>query len=1116
MPQTPYFDAEPQWYKDAIIYELHIKAFFDATGDGLGDFKGLYEKLDYLKELGVTALWLLPFYPSPLRDDGYDIADYMDINPDYGSIRDFKRFLKAAHERGLRVITELVLNHTSDRHEWFQKARRAKPGSAARDFYVWSDTPDKYTEARIIFQDFETSNWSWDPVAKAYYWHRFYSHQPDLNFENSRVKKALFKVIDFWFAMGVDGMRLDAVPYLYEEEGTNCENLPRTHEFLKELRAYVDQRYADKMFLAEANQWPEDAVAYFGGGDECHMAYHFPVMPRIFMALWMEDRFPILDIIEQTPAIPENCQWAMFLRNHDELTLEMVSDEERDYMYRVYARDRRARINLGIRRRLAPLMNNNRRKIELINFILFSFPGTPIVYYGDEIGMGDNYHLGDRDGVRTPMQWSPDRNAGFSKTNPQRLYLPTVIDPEYHYEVVNVENQEQNLSSLLWWMRRVISMRKRYKAFGRGGIEFVGCDNPKVLAFVREYEDERVLVIANLSRFSQVARLDLSDHAGMTPVDVFGGARFPDITEEAYVLPLGPNDYFWFDLEAVTEGPREAPLPTIALKGGVKEFMGEAMRQRLAEDVMVAHLTHVGWPGASYRRLVKLQILDIMHAPELQDTAFVLFELGYASGAPNMCFMPLSLVRGEEAARLKVELPQTVIANIRLGKDEEALLVNGCHRRAVRDALLSLFTRKRRLKGARGEVAAHATRELAAKAREYPMGVTSSVFSGEMNNVGLLYSDCFFLKLYQPVDEGVNPEVELLEYFTRANAFANTPRFLGALSYEESRSKVTSLGVLQAYIPGHQEGYEYVKDAFRRHLERAAENGAAPASPGVGEFLLEMARVLGRRTGECHRALAEGPGFDPEPFTTLYQRSVYQSFRNLVRKTLISLRDGKASMEEPTRRLAAQVLAAEPELLERVGAITRMRLKVKKTRIHGDYHLGQTLFTGKDFVLTDFEGETQRSVGDRRLKRSPLRDVAGMLLSIYNAAHESYREHAIWDETADELDAVVDPFSETVGRAFLDGYLEITAGQGFAPENGDAAGAQNGGEWANGADSDIGGDPPALAALLRCFAIERALIDLERSLTHDGERLEPAMHALKALLEDRGVCVTASPPREEA
>ncbi|MFS8879362.1 maltose alpha-D-glucosyltransferase, partial [Synechococcus sp. H55.11] len=499
--KTPTLLADdPLWYKDAVIYELHVRAFCDSNGDGIGDFPGLTSKLDYLQDLGVTAIWLLPFYPSPLRDDGYDIADYTNIHPNYGTLADFKVFIREAHRRGLRVITELVCNHTSDQHPWFQRARRAKPGTSARNFYVWSDTPDRYKDARIIFKDFETSNWTWDPVAQAYYWHRFYSHQPDLNFENPAVQRAVFKAMEFWLDLGVDGMRLDAIPYLYEAEGTNCENLPETHAFLKRLRKHMDEKYQGRMFLAEANQWPEDAVAYFGDGDECHMAFHFPVMPRLFMSVHLENRYPIIDIMRQTPPIPDNCQWAIFLRNHDELTLEMVTDEERDYMYRVYARDPQARINLGIRRRLAPLLGNHRRKIELMNGLLFSLPGTPVIYYGDEIGMGDNIYLGDRNGVRTPMQWSGDRNAGFSRANPQQLYLPVITDPEYHYETVNVETQSANQHSLLWWTKRLIALRKRYAAFGRGTLEFLYPENRKVLCFLRKTEDQILLAVFNLSR----------------------------------------------------------------------------------------------------------------------------------------------------------------------------------------------------------------------------------------------------------------------------------------------------------------------------------------------------------------------------------------------------------------------------------------------------------------------------------------------------------------------------------------------------------------------------------------------------------------------------------------
>src|SRR5436190_1252795 len=546
---------DPLWYKNAVIYELHVRAFHDSNEDGIGDLRGLTQKLDYLQDLGVSVIWLLPFYPSPLKDDGYDIADYYSINPMYGTLGDFKRLLREAHARGLRVITELVVNHTSDQHPWFQRSRRAKPGSLWRDFYVWSDTPEKYKDARIIFQDFETSNWAWDPLARAYYWHRFYSHQPDLNYDNPLVHKEVVKALDFWLDLGVDGVRLDAIPYLYEREGTSCENLPETHAYLKTLRGHVDDKYGDRMLLAEANQWPEDSVSYFGGGrgDECHMSFHFPLMPRIFMAVRMEDRIPIVDILQQTPAIPETSQWALFLRNHDELTLEMVTDEERDYMYRVYASQTKARINLGIRRRLAPLLGNDRNRIELVHLLLLSFPGTPVLYYGDEVGMGDNIFLGDRNGVRTPMQWSSDKNAGFSRASPQALYLPIILDPEYHYEAVNVEAQQANLNSLWWWMKRVLALRKKYQAFGRGSIQFLQPENRKILAFVRRYEEETILVVANLSRFPQPAQLDLSEFKQTVPVELFGRTEFPAVTDKPYFLTLSPHAAFWFCLQVQLE-----------------------------------------------------------------------------------------------------------------------------------------------------------------------------------------------------------------------------------------------------------------------------------------------------------------------------------------------------------------------------------------------------------------------------------------------------------------------------------------------------------------------------------------------------------------------------------
>ncbi|MGB5928929.1 MAG: maltose alpha-D-glucosyltransferase, partial [Cyclobacteriaceae bacterium] len=621
------------WYKDAIIYELHIKAFFDSDNDGIGDFKGLLKKLDYLVDLGVTAIWLLPFYPSPLRDDGYDIADYYKINSNYGKLSHLKKFLKEARKRDMKVITELVINHTSDQHPWFQRARMAPKGSSERDYYVWADDPKQFKDVRIIFQDYEASNWTWDPEAQQYYWHRFFHHQPDLNYDNPEVQEEVFKILDFWMDMGVDGFRLDAVPYLFERENTNCENLPETHDFLKKLRSHVDKNYPDRMLLAEANMWPEESAKYFGDGDECHMNYHFPIMPRMFMALKMEDRYPIIDIIEQTPDIPENCQWAIFLRNHDELTLEMVTDEERDYMYKMYTKDPKARINLGIRQRLAPLLENNRRKIELMNCLLFSLPGTPVIYYGDEIGMGDNYYLGDRDGVRTPMQWSPDRNAGFSQTNPQKLYLPVIADPEYSYEAVNVETQSGNQNSILWWMKRTIAMRKRYKAFGRGSIEFLQAENSKILAFVREYEDEVILVVTNLSRYSQAAEIDLHQFKDHIPVEVFSQNKFPVIKDRPYLFTLGAHDYYWFHLKpAAVDANADEDEKEFTFKSWDALGTESGIRQ-IEREVLPYYLPRTRWYGGKARVIQAISVKEVLPMAFDGDKSWLyIFEVAYTEG----------------------------------------------------------------------------------------------------------------------------------------------------------------------------------------------------------------------------------------------------------------------------------------------------------------------------------------------------------------------------------------------------------------------------------------------------------------------------------------------------
>ena len=795
------------WYKDAIIYEVHVRAFFDSVTDGIGDFGGLTQKLPYLEDLGVTAIWLLPFCPSPLKDDGYDISDYTDVHRSYGSLKDFQRFMREAKRRGLKVITELVLNHTSDQHLWFQRSRRAPPGSRWRDFYVWSDTSEKYRDARIIFKDFESSNWTWDPVAKAYFWHRFYSHQPDLNWENPEVRKAMFAAMDFWFDLGVDGLRLDAVPYLFEREGTNCENLPETHVALKELRKHVDEKYEGRMLLAEANQWPEDAVAYFGSGDECHMAFHFPIMPRLFMGLRMEDRHPITEILRITPPIPENCQWAMFLRNHDELTLEMVTDEERDYMYRTYAQERGMRINLGIRRRLAPLLENDRRRIELMNALLLSLPGTPVLYYGDEIGMGDNIYLGDRNGVRTPMQWSPDRNAGFSRANPQKLYLPVNIDPEYHYEALNVETQSNNSHSLLWWMKRMIAQRKQHPAFGRGKMEILFPSNRKILAFVREFEDEKILVVANLSRFTQCAELDLSRHREAVPVEVFGRNRFPAITEQPYLLSLGPHAFQWFHLQpreqsqesfSVTARPEEIPV----LEVEAEEIFSTATRNNIAK-LLPMILRRRSWFAQKHRTIRQVRICDVIALPETL-AHILLTTVEYTDGEPEQFTVPLSLATGEQAETILREKLHTVLAKVKGLPDPQSILYGSVFDRQFNDALLKAMLRRRRIKGETGDLVGTHTRAFREAWSRVRSNLEPQPQTLDAHKILVTLGQDFVFTLYREVEAGPNPDREIGEFLTNHTNFAHGVRTLGAIEYRVGKkmrlSKLQPLGRLRLML----------------------------------------------------------------------------------------------------------------------------------------------------------------------------------------------------------------------------------------------------------------------------------------------------------------------------
>jgi maltose alpha-D-glucosyltransferase/alpha-amylase len=1053
-------ERDPQWYKDAVIYEVHVRAFSDSTGDGVGDFRGLTSKLDYVADLGVTTIWVLPFYPSPLKDDGYDIADYTDVHPAYGTLRDFREFVREAHRRGLRVITELVCNHTSDEHPWFQRARRARPGSAARAFYVWSDDPGRYPDARVIFKDFEASNWTWDPVAGAYYWHRFYSHQPDLNFDHPPVREAILKVLDFWLELGIDGLRLDAVPYLFEREGSNCENLPETHAFLRDLRAHIDRRYSDRMILAEANQWPEDAAAYFGGGDECHMAFHFPLMPRMFMALRMEDRFPILDILHQTPAVPPICQWALFLRNHDELTLEMVTDEERDYMYRVYAHDPEMRINLGIRRRLAPLLGNHRRRIELMNGLLFSLPGTPVIYYGDEIGMGDNVFLGDRNSVRTPMQWTGDRNAGFSVANRQRLYLPVIVDPEYHYEALNVEVQQNNPHSLLWWMKRLIALRKQHRAFGRGDLALVPCENPKVLAFVRRYGDERILVVCNLSRFVQGAAVDLREFRGTVPVEMFGRVKFPPVPDTPYFFTLGPHAFYWFSLEpAPVDGTRPLGRPaTLSLPGGTVEsaeiLVGPRAQQALA-GALPAYLATARWFAGKARTVKSVRVDETILVDPSARGAIVIAGVEYTEGDPDAYALPLAVASGVAAATVTMDRPQAVLAEVQ-SDGAHGIIYDALSDPAFCRTLLDSFGTRRRIKGLRGEVVTSTTRAFRRLAAG-PAGPVS-VIRSEQSNTSVVFGDRLILKLFRRLEPGINPEVDMGRFLTE-HRFAHVPATAGMMEYRGDGAAV-SLAILQQFVPNQGDAWQYTQDSLRQFFDHGMTTGLtddlpppsahtlvalADAEPPAQHVRLlgayhESARLLGQRTAELHRVLAserDDPQFAPEAVTMHYQRSIYQSMRTLLSRVLALAAAQRPKLPGSVAADLQRLAGMEDPIRRRLSALLGERITARRIRIHGDLHLGQLLYTGRDFLFIDFEGEPARPLNERRMKRLALRDVAGMIRSFHYAAYTGLvaveRSGLAPGEALAALERWAEFWSLWTSVIFLRSYLQTAGGAPFVP-----------------------------------------------------------------------------------
>ena len=1060
--------SDPQWYKDAVIYELHVRAFFDSDGDGSGDFPGLTQKLDYLADLGVTALWLLPFYPSPGKDDGYDIADYTSVKAEYGTLRDVKVLIKEAHRRGLRVITELVCNHTSDQHPWFQRARHAPKGSAARDFYVWSDNPELYKDARIIFKDFERSNWTWDPIAEQYYWHRFYHHQPDLNFDNPRVRQEVKKAFEFWLDLGVDGLRLDAIPYLYERDGTNCENLPETHAFLRELRAHIDANYSDRMLLAEANQWPEDAVAYFGNDDECHMCFNFPVMPRMFMAVRMEDRFPLYDILDQTPQLPENSQWAVFLRNHDELTLEMVTDEERDYMYRVYAHDPQMRINLGIRRRLAPLLNNNRRRIELLNGLLFALPGTPVLYYGDEIGMGDNVYLGDRNGVRTPMQWSGDRNAGFSAANRQRLFLPVITDPEYHYEAVNVEAQQNNPQSLLWWMKRLIALRKNYRAFGRGSLTFLHPENRRIVAFVREYEGERILVVANMSRFVQHADLDLSAYTGAVPVEMFGRVEFPRIEDRPLFLTLGPHGFIWFALEAdpsrrggEVRGEQDV-VPTLIVAANLDALLRGPARAELTK-LLPGYLRGRRWFRSKARRIQSVVLHDAI--PVVMDNGpdarLAIFDVAYTEGEPERYVLPLALAPAEYADSLVRDAPQALLAHVTPAGVDGArwMLYDALYDPRFARTLLDAVGARKRLSGRRGEVTATPTKAYRKLRGGRDAQLDAKVGRAEQSNTSVVFGDRLILKLFRRLEPGVNPEIEVGTALTHLG-FAHIPAVGGWLAYRGPREDPSALGIVQEFVPNQGDVWDYSLDAVGAFFEDVAAREAPPdhqpptidtildASAGelsqlagetIGEYL-DVVGLLGTRTAQLHHALSsvvDDPAFAVEPYSALYLRSVYQTLRNQAATTYGLLRKRRDDLPVEAAVQAARALEMAADVQARLKELTKGRVICGRVRTHGDFHAGQVLWTGRDFAFIDFEGEPGRPLSERRHKRSALTDVAGMLRSFHYAAFGTLLNPRVGGAVRPEDVARLEPWADFwylwVAATFLRAYLAGAAGKPFVP-----------------------------------------------------------------------------------
>ncbi|WGS22234.1 MULTISPECIES: maltose alpha-D-glucosyltransferase [unclassified Bradyrhizobium] len=1079
--------ADELWYKDAIIYQLHVKAFADSNNDGIGDFAGLTEKLPYLQELGVTTLWLLPFYPSPGRDDGYDIADYGDINADFGTMKDFKRFIQEAKKRGLRVITELVVNHTSDQHAWFKRARRSPPNSSARSWYVWSDTDQKYPGTRIIFTDTEKSNWTWDPEAGQFYWHRFFSHQPDLNFDNPRVVRAIVQVMKRWLDTGVDGFRLDAIPYLCERDGTNNENLPETHAIIKQLRQELDAYAKGKVLLAEANQWPEDVQEYFGHGDECHMAYHFPLMPRIYMAIAQEDRFPITDILRQTPDIPAACQWALFLRNHDELTLEMVTDVERDYLWSTYANDPRARINVGIRRRLAPLMDNDRRKIELMNSLLLSFPGTPIIYYGDEIGMGDNIYLGDRNGVRTPMQWSPDRNGGFSRADPARLYAPMIMDPVYGYEAVNVEAQSRSLSSLLSATKRLIAVRKSTLAFGRGTMTFIRPENRSVLAYVRQYQGEAILCVANLSRSAQATELDLSAFKDRIPLEMLGRTRFPAIGELPYMITLAPYGFYWFQLQ---ERDKSEPVPPRAvpefetLVVPLNSTWTSLARTRgvFEHDVLPGHLARTRWYPEHSARAIQPTLTSAIPFCDIGDNRpWLIFFETTERGTTSRYVLPMQI----EWVRFDRErYNPRAFAAVRQGAREGTLLDV-----ATDQIFTGLFLRNLREnltvdEGQQGlKLEFRPTSRFADRPVRQPEHIR--VFENDQPHSTALVDNEYVTKIYRKLEVGINPEIEMSRFLTEVIGFPNTPALLGTAELIEG-DKRSAIAVLHAMVVNQGDLWTVGVAHLDRLVEKQRLLAASedPVENGDQATYLRHMSQAGKRLAELHLALASNrdlPDFAPEPTRPEDLQRWNDEIMARAERVFDTLTQRRDSLKEADRLLADQLQAQHDTLPDRLKALLPRETEGLNIRHHGDLHLGQLLVVKDDVFIIDFDGGPGRTIAERRRKAPAARDVAGLIRSIdYAMTAALERALKVAPDESGRLSIALGEWRDRATDAFLAGYREAMAGQRLWPA-----------------------DAKAADRLLSFFLLEKALYEIEYELANRPDWLRIPLAGLLRILAEQ-------------